>query len=123
MDIRIKPRKQPVLSVKLQHFRTKNPQIHKIMHIKPKKKLFLYAYFKKSIGNGEKTTDLKDIIFTPKTVLQQGMSDYYFTHLKEFLKLQQSHFYYHQQENVSYIGIQKKLLHRTLPCSCLHILL
>lgn len=28
------------------------------------------------------TTDLKDIIFTPKTVLPQGMSDYYFTHLR-----------------------------------------
>ena len=28
------------------------------------------------------TTDLKDIIFTPKTVLPQGMSDYYFTHLQ-----------------------------------------
>ena len=27
-------------------------------------------------------TDLKDIIFTPKTVLPQGMSDYYFTHLQ-----------------------------------------
>lgn len=28
------------------------------------------------------TTDLKDIVFTPKTVLPQGMSDYYFTHLR-----------------------------------------
>lgn len=28
------------------------------------------------------TTDLKDIVFTPKTVLPQGMSDYYFTHLQ-----------------------------------------
>ena len=28
------------------------------------------------------TTDLKDIVFTPKTVLPQGMSDYYFCHLQ-----------------------------------------
>lgn len=28
------------------------------------------------------TTDLKDIIFSPKTVLPQGMSDYYFCHLQ-----------------------------------------
>lgn len=28
------------------------------------------------------TTDLKDIVFTPKTVLPQGMSDYYFAHLQ-----------------------------------------
>ena len=28
------------------------------------------------------TTDLKDIIFSPKNVMPQGMSDYYFTHLQ-----------------------------------------
>ena len=28
------------------------------------------------------TTDLKDIVLTPKTVLAQGMSDYDFTHLQ-----------------------------------------
>ena len=28
------------------------------------------------------TTDLKDIIISPKTVLPQGMSNYYFTHLQ-----------------------------------------
>lgn len=28
------------------------------------------------------TTDLKDIVFKSKTVLPQGMSDYYFTHLQ-----------------------------------------
>ena len=28
------------------------------------------------------TTDLKDIVFTPKTILSQGMSDYYFCHLQ-----------------------------------------
>ena len=28
------------------------------------------------------TTDLKDIVFTPKNILPQKMSDYYFAHLQ-----------------------------------------
>ena len=34
MTIRIKPRKQPVLSVKRENFRSKTPQNQKTMHIK-----------------------------------------------------------------------------------------